>query len=347
MNRRTFANTLLLGSAALLSSSTKNTYDSVAKKLLKPERLKKGDKVGLITPASYISDDGFQSAVEHLEALGLEVVLSKHIRVRNGDFAGTDQERIADVHQMFADPSIKAIWCARGGYGSARILPYLDYKLIRKNPKVFIGYSDITAMHIAIRKYSGLLTFHGPVASSELTDYTRHEVENILFNPQPNWIINLSEENQTKGQSNAAFKTKVLKEGIAQGELTGGNLSLLAASVGTAYAPDIRGKILLIEDIGEKPYRIDRMLTSLRQAWPMEKVAAIAMGVFNDCENKEGSQAHSLQQTLVDRLGDLNVPIIYGLSYGHISNMCTLPIGLNARLDTHTQRLTLLEAAVH
>lgn len=201
-------------------------------------------------------------------------------------------------------------------------------------------------MHCAIRKYSGLVTFHGPVGSSDQTEYTLSEVQKVLFEGLSPQIIDLSLENKAIGNKNNAFNTNVLHEGIAEGELIGGNLSLLAGSVGTPYAPDIKGKILLIEDIGEKPYRIDRMLTTIRQAWPLDKVAAIALGVFNDCENSEGSQALNLEQTLQDRLGDINVPIIYGLSYGHIDNMCTLPMGIQARLNTHKQTLTLLESSV-
>lgn len=345
MKRRNFAASLLLGGIAIAAGKP-TTTTCREKKIIKAKRLKRGDRVGVITPASFINDEGLERTVKNLENLGLTVELSKHIRARHGNFAGTDKQRIEDFHYMFSNTDIDAIWCARGGYGSARILPQLDYKLVRNNPKVFIGYSDITAMHSAIRKHSGLVTFHGPVGSTEHTDYTLNELHKVLFEGAPSHQIKLSSANQTLAMEDGTYKVKNLHEGMAEGELIGGNLSLLAGSVGTAYAPDIKGKILLIEDIGEKPYRIDRMLTSIRQAWPLDQVAAIALGVFNDCENKEGSQALDLQQTLEDRLGDLNVPIIYGLSYGHIDNMSTLPIGVRTRLDTKTQTMTLLEAGV-
>ncbi len=345
MKRRNFTTSLLLGGAAIAAGKpSANTCRE--KKIIKAKRLKKGNRVGVITPASFISDEGLERTVKNLENLGLKVELSKHIRARHGDFAGTDEQRLEDVHYMFSNTDIDAIWCARGGYGSARILPRLDYKLIRNNPKVFIGYSDITAMHCAIRKYSGLVTFHGPVGSTEHTDYTLNQLQKVLFEGVAPHTITLSAANQILATEDDTYKTLNLHEGMAEGELVGGNLSLLAGAVGTPYAPEVKGKILLIEDIGEKPYRIDRMLTSLRQAWPLDKVAAIALGVFNDCENKEGSQALDLQQTLEDRLGDLNVPIIYGLSYGHIDNMSTLPIGVRTRIDTKTQTMTLLEAGV-
>lgn len=345
MKRRNFTASLLLGGVALAAGKPSSNACR-EKKIIKAKRLKKGDRVGVITPASFINDKGLEQTVKNLEKLGLKVELSKHIRARHGDFAGTDEQRLQDFHYMFSNTDIDAVWCARGGYGSARILPRLDYKLIRNNPKVFIGYSDITAMHCAIRKYSGLITFHGPVGSTEHTDYTLSELQKVLFEGLAPHKIMLSKANQTLAAEDDTYQAKNLHEGVGEGELIGGNLSLLAGSVGTPYAPDIKGKILLIEDIGEKPYRIDRMLTSMRQAWPLNEVAAIALGVFNDCENKEGSQALSLQQTLKDRLADLNVPIIYGLSYGHIDNMCTLPIGVRTRLDTRTQTMTLLEAGV-
>jgi len=345
MNRRKFTSSLLLGSSAVAFGRNTPTVCK-EKKIIRPKRLQQGDRVGVITPASYISDEGLEKSVNNLEHLGLKVELGKHIRSRHGDFAGTDAQRLEDLHEMFANQHIDAIWCARGGYGSNRILPQIDYKLIKKNPKVFIGYSDITAMHCAIRKFSGLVTFHGPVGNSDLTDYTMSELQKVLFQGLTNQVIKLSDQNQARGITDTAFATKIINGGIAEGELIGGNLSLLAGSFGTPYAPDIKGKILLIEDIGEKPYRIDRMLTSMRQAWPLDKVAGIALGVFNDCENKKDSQALDLEQTLNDRLGDLNVPIIYGLSYGHIDNMCTLPMGINAKLNTNNQTLTLLETSV-
>lgn len=218
--------------------------------------------------------------------------------------------------------------------------------MIRRNPKVFVGYSDITALHVALQRYCGLVTFHGPVGSSTFTDYTLSQLKKTLFSPLPENAILIAPPQQDLAQEDTAFLTKVIKPGQAEGRLTGGNLTLLASALGTDYTPDIKNKILFLEDIGEKPYRIDRMLTSLRQAWPLESLAGIALGVFADCEAKSGTRSLSLLQTLEDRLGDLDMPIIYGLSFGHIDNMCTFPMGINARLDTKNASLTLLEAGV-
>jgi muramoyltetrapeptide carboxypeptidase len=341
MNRRTFSATLLTATIGIPLGAGRKTA-----RLQLPQRLHEGDQVGLITPASYIEDDGLQKAVTNLESLGLKVVMGKHLRKVYGSLAGTDQERLDDLHRMFANPAIRAVWCARGGYGTPQLLPYIDYKLIRKNPKVFVGYSDITALHCAFERHSHLLSFHGPLGSSTLTDYTRQHLRQTLFEGQPQQAIAVSNDQLKLAEEVTTYQPTVIRAGQAEGPLTGGNLSLLASLAGTAYAPDIRGRILFMEDIGEKPYRIARMLTTLRQAWPLEKVAGIALGVFSDCEAKPGSRSLTLLETLKDRLGDLPVPIIYGLSFGHIDDMSTLPIGLNARMNTTDRSLTLLNAAV-
>lgn len=343
MNRRAFTSTILTATAGL---SFANTPVLPKKPKLVPNRLKAGDQVGVITPASYIDDDGLEKAIKNLESLELKPVLGKNIRALYGSLAGTDDQRLADLHQMFSDPEIKAIWCARGGYGCARLLPRIDYKMIRRNPKVFVGYSDITALHLALERHCGLVTFHGPVGSSTFTDYTRAELKKILFSPLQKSTILVAPSQEVAAQEDTAFATKIIQPGQAEGRLTGGNLTLLASALGTNYTPDIKNKILFLEDIGEKPYRIDRMLTSLRQAWPLESLAGIALGVFADCEAKSGTRSLSLIQTLEDRLEGLDLPIVYGLSFGHIDNMCTLPMGIKARLDTKNASLTLLEPGV-
>ena len=345
MNRRNFSASLLAISAGLALGPRLPKAMAVGRHL-RPARLRAGDQVGLLSPASYIEDEALEKAVGNLESLGLKPVLSTHIRSLYGSLAGSDAERLSDLHRMFADPAIKGIWCARGGYGCARLLPDIDYRLIRQNPKVLVGYSDITALHNAIYRHSGLVTFHGPVGSSTLTDYTRAHLVATLFEGQAEQRIGVAPAQAEKGLEDAAFATQVIRPGVAEGRLVGGNLSLLASLAGTRYQPDIAGTILYIEDIGEKPYRLDRMLTTLRQAWPLEKVAGIALGVFNDCQPEADSRSLTLLETLQDRLADLPVPISYGLSFGHIDDMCTLPYGVRARLDTQEASLTLLEAGV-
>ena len=342
MNRRSFTHRALLAASAISTLS----FSSDPKRLLKPNRLRKGDQVGLITPASYIDDDGLEKAVTNLESLGLKVVMGKHIRERYGSMAGTDAQRLADLHQMFESPAIKGLWCARGGYGAARLLNQIDFRLLKSQPKVLVGYSDITALHCAILQESGLTTFHGPVGSSTFTDYTRAQINTTLFQPTPTQTIGIAAAQLEQAETDSSYTPYTITPGKATGQLTGGNLSLLAALAGTPYQPDIRGKLLFIEDIGEKPYRLDRMLTTLLQAWPLQQAAGIVLGVFAGCEASPNSFSLSLRQTLKDRLGDLDIPVLYGFSFGHIDDMATFPMGIQAQLDTEAQTLTLLEQGV-
>jgi muramoyltetrapeptide carboxypeptidase len=313
-------------------------------KIIKPKRLKQGDTVGVIAPASGLSSEDFDKALQNLADLGFKTKVGKYARSRNGFLAGTDKERLEDLHWAFGDKEIDAVWCVRGGYGVSRLLPDVDYKLIKKNPKIFIGYSDITALHLAISQNCGLVTFHGPVAASVFSNYAKNHVVNVLMNPSAPYKIELSPDNVAK-ESNL-FKTEVITKGKAIGKLIGGNLSLLSALAGTPFAlRNLKGKILFIEDVGEQPYRIDRMLTQLRQSVDLRSLAGIALGVFEDCNPKDAT-SQSLIEVLKDRLGDLGIPVIYGLSFGHIRDQFTLPVGIEAELDTENQTMTFLETGV-
>ncbi|MDQ2745833.1 MAG: LD-carboxypeptidase [Acidobacteriota bacterium] len=315
-----------------------------SKKIIKPKRLLKGDTVAVIAPASGIEAAGFEKALQNLADLGFETKIGKSARRRAGFLAGTDRERLADLHEAFADQAVKAIWCVRGGYGASRILPDLDFDLIRRNPKILIGYSDITALHLAIHQNTGLVTFHGPVASSTFSDYAKTHVVNVLMNPSAPYKIEVSPDNAAK-ESNL-FKTETITKGKCRGRLIGGNLSLLSALVGTPFGlRDVKGKILFMEDVGEQPYRIDRMLTQIRQSVDLHQAAGIALGVFEDCNPKD-ENSQSLIEVLKDRLDDLKIPVIYGLSFGHIRDQFTLPVGIEAELDAEKATLTFLEAGV-
>jgi muramoyltetrapeptide carboxypeptidase len=314
------------------------------KKIYKPARLKKGDTIGLIAPASSVKDDYLEKAVRNIENLGLHVQMSANIRAKNGYLAGTDAERLLDLHTMFADKSINGIWCVRGGYGCSRLLAAIDYKLIRKNPKVLIGYSDITALHCALYEKAGLVTFHGSVGGSEFAEYAIKHIQAMLFEPKAQHEIEYFLPDDKA--ENPVYKTETLREGKAKGVLAGGNLCLLTALAGTKYAPDFSGKIAYIEDIGERPYRLDRMFTQLIQSCNLHKAAAVALGVFEDCQPKVDEDSLSLMDMLRDRLMSLNIPVIYGLHFGHIANQMTLPYGIEAELDTEKRTITLLENAV-
>lgn len=314
------------------------------KRIYKPARLKKGDTIGLIAPASSVKDDYLEKAVRNIENLGLQVKLSANIRAKNGYLAGTDTERLLDLHTMFADTAINGVWCVRGGYGCSRLLGDLDYKLIRKNPKVLIGYSDITALHCALYEKAGLVTFHGSVGGSEFAEYAIKHIQAMLFEPKAQHEIEYFLPDDKI--ENPVYKTEVFHAGKVKGKLAGGNLSLLTALAGTKYAPDFTEKIAYIEDIGERPYRLDRMLTQLIQSCNLHKAAAVALGVFEDCQPKVDEDSLSLMDMLRDRLAPLKIPVIYGLRFGHIANQMTLPYGIAAELDTEKRTITLLENAV-
>ena len=322
-----------------------NRRSSSDRKIIKPKRLAKGDTVAVIAPSSGVTPESFEKALRNLDDFGFKTKAGKYARARNGFLAGTDKERLNDLHQAFSDAEVKAVWCVRGGYGASRFLPELDFKLIKKNPKIFIGYSDITALHTAIYQNTGLVTFHGPVAASTYSDYSKNHVVNVLMNPSTPYKVELSPANVAK-ESNL-FKTETITRGKCRGELIGGNLSLLTALAGTPFAlRNMKGKLLFIEDVGEQPYRIDRMLTQLRQSVDLRQLAGIALGVFEDCNPKDATASQSLIEVLKDRLGDLGIPVIYGLSFGHIRDQFTLPVGIEAELDTEKATMTFLETGV-
>ena len=312
------------------------------KRTLRPPRLKKGDTVGLISPGSFVPDEGLQKAVARLEDFGLKVKPGANIRAERGYTAGTDEQRLSDLHAMFSDPGVSAVWCVRGGYGCSRLLPAIDYRLIRSNPKILIGYSDITALLQAIHSRTGLVGFHGPLGVSEFDAYSADHLHGVLMEGRVPYTIAAAPPEEADPLP-APYS---LVRGTATGQLAGGNLSLLAAMAGTDYSPDFSGKIAFIEEVGEKPYRIDRMLTQLRQACHLDKAAGIALGVFNDCEPQEGDRSLSLKETLADRLGGLGIPVVYGLTFGHISRNCVLPVGIRSVLDTEQRTITLLENPV-
>jgi muramoyltetrapeptide carboxypeptidase len=309
---------------------------------IKPAKLNKGDTIGLIAPGSYITQSQLDESIKNFEDLGYEVKFSKNILSKHGYLAGFDTERAEDIHSLFLDTEVDAIVAVRGGYGCARLLPILNYELIKANPKILIGYSDITSLLYGIYEKTSLVCFHGPVGTSTFNDYSVNHFDNILVDPKPTYEMrNLPEDED---------QLFVINDGVAEGELVGGNLSIVVSMIGTEYDIDSKGKIIFLEEIGEEPYRIDRMLTQMRQSGKFEGCKGLALGVFERCEARERDpefpRSLTLKQVLQDRLGDLGIPVIYGLSFGHITNKFTLPFGIKAKLDTYNKRLTLLEEAV-
>ncbi len=341
--RRTFLGQTLAGAAMLSSSAEQAGAQQTGPAPLLPAALKPGDTVGLITPSSYVSDpDELAFAKRFCEFFQLKWKLGKNVGQRYGYLAGTAQQRVDDLHAMFSDREVAGVFCIRGGYGSAQMLDKLDYGLIRNNPKVFLGYSDITALHTAIVQKTGLVTFHGPVSLSHLTEWSQQHLRSALFsNKAIGTVVNPNESNPLR----ASHTMRTVRGGRATGLLTGGNLTLLSTTLGTPWGIETAGRILLMEDIGEDIYRIDRMLTQLRLAGKLQTAAGIVVGECKDCPPPGHDSAYSLGEVVDYLLGDLNIPVLYGLSFGHTIDQVTLPLGVQATLDADKQTLTLSSSA--
>jgi muramoyltetrapeptide carboxypeptidase len=307
-------------------------------KAIKPKKLCPGDTIGIIAPASPGSREMAEAGIAFLEAQGYSVKLGRSVFEAWGDLAGPDILRAQDINTMFADPDIDGIISLRGGYGTMRLLSLLDYTAIKNNPKIFVGYSDITALHISINNLTGLITFHGPMIASDFGK-----------NP-PGYTLDAFLRSVTKAQPLGAITNPpdtspvVISPGEAIGTLIGGNLSLIAATLGTPYEIDTRGKILFLEDVGEAPYRIDRMLTQLKLAGKLDEAAGIALDVFAGCQEEADESSFSVEEVLYDRLGNLQKPVLYKLYFGHTPLKATLPIGVKAVLNNNC--LAVLESAV-
>jgi len=348
VKRRNFIRTISAASVAATAFPKSFSDKSITrtKSIIKPARLKQGDTIALVTPGSYITEEEKEESISSLYDLGFKVTYSDRLMQKNGYFSATDEERAADLNEMFERKDVQGIMCARGGYGCARILPYLDYDLIEDNPKPLIGFSDVTALHYAIYKKSNLITFHGPVSISTFSKFSVKNFEDVLMNPT--FELNLINSNTDNNYN--PYGITVISEGSTEGELIGGNLTLAVSLIGTEYDVDYSGKIIFLEEFLEEPYRIDRMLTQMIQSGKFDNAAGIALGVFKLCEsdktNPSFKNSYTLMEVLKDRLGSLGIPVIYGLSFGHVVDKFTIPIGVKAELNTKNQELKLLEPGV-
>ena len=315
--------------------------------LIKPGRLESGDTIGIVAPASAPPDPkAIDRSVAAIEKLGFRPKLAPNTRERWGFLAGNDRERAGDLMKMFADKKVRAIICVRGGYGTSRLLPLLDYKVIRANPKIFVGYSDITSLHLAFLKEAGLISFHGPMLNSDfikddMPDFTLSGFLRTLTRREPPGSISQGYKSKT---------VKVHRGGRVTGRLVGGNITLLCASLGTPWQPSFRNSIFFFEDLDEVPYRFDRMLTQLLNGGLLQGVAGIAVGINKDCEDPKQKKAKEYRQTLEDvlkeRLLPLKVPLVSGLPFGHIPHNATLPVGARATLDAEKGDLIIEKSAV-
>ncbi len=308
---------------------------------MKPKRLKQGDVIGICAPASPpASVEKLNKGIAYLERCGFRVEAGKNIFKKRGYLAGTDNQRADDLNKLFANPKVKAIFTIRGGYGSQRILPLLDYNLIKRNPKILVGYSDITALHFALLSKIGLVTFSGPMVAVEMADDLTKKTEEQFWD----CLMSARPPHSIKGDPTQS--SIFHRSGSATGQLLGGNLSLVTALVGTQFFPSIRDPIFILEEIDERPYRIDRMLQQMKLSGIFKKAKGVALADFRGCEPEKGKPSLTLQQIFRDIFQDYSFPIVSGFSIGHIKDSLSFPIGVKIKIDGGKNCIEFIEAGV-
>lgn len=343
LDRRTALQGIAAGAAMLaLPSSTAAARAAAGK----PPRLRPGDTVGLIEPAGF-TDDAFDLALveETVRAMGLVPKPAPHLLQRYGYLAGRDEARAADVNAMYADDDVRAVFAVRGGWGCARILPLLDYKRIAAHPKLLIGFSDITALHLAFAAHAGFATVHGPNAASSWGELSWNAFRQLAFEGGTPTYRNPVATDDRLVQ--ARWRTWTIRPGRARGRLLGGNLTVLAALMGTPYLPDFKGAILFLEDTDEAPYRIDRMLTQLALGGVLGQVAGVVFGQCTDCRASGPSYGgFTVTEVLKQHLEPLGIPAFQGALIGHVANQFSLPVGIPAEIDAEAGTIRILDPAV-
>ena len=308
--------------------------------MIKPKALEKNSTIGIISPSYWLEEKILIKTAKFFIDLGYNIKIGASNNLKWGPFAGTPQERADDLHRMFADPNIDAIMCARGGYGANRVLPLLDYDLIRKNPKIFIGYSDITAYLTSITQQTNLVTFHGPM----LTTYKNSWVD---YNYK---LMNrvLTGDNNINIKEPETLKTRILKEGNASGPIWGGNMCLLINRLGTRDTLKTNGIILFIEDIDEYLYSFERMIVQMRTAGMFDNINGLVIGELEDMKDQEIKFNRNTDQIILDICGDLDIPIISNFPCGHGKYQATFPISIKTEIDTFKTDapVTIINSAV-
>lgn len=316
-----------------------------SKMLIKPERLKKGDTVGIVAPSTAVPNpDDISKAKEILDLLGLRFKFAPSFERGSNYKSRSREERADDLIQMFTNSDIRGVFCIRGGYGSGQILDLIDYSLVRNNPKVFVGFSDITALHIAFNSFANLVTYHSPVLLSSFSNYTFTSFKQTLFGE----VLSPTIKNpDSKFGVRNAFPIRTIRSGESSGRVIAGNLSIICSLIGTDFEYDFQDSLLLLEDVGEEPYRIDRMLNQLRLAGKFGVVNGIIFGRCDDCLTKENQVwDFSLGEVLDFYFKKLSVPSFYGLMFGHTFEQATIPIGLRALMDARSGTLQYLEPVI-
>lgn len=314
--------------------------------VIRPPRMVPGCRVALVAPAGPLLErDDLTRGAELCRALGFQPVLGANAHRRHGYLAGSDDERLADLNTALADSSIDAIWCLRGGFGITRILDRVDLAALAEHPKAVIGYSDITALLLALHRVTGVAGFHAPMARTPLTTFSREHFERVLGRATA--AGRLGRVPHAAGvlvpRTNRII---TIRAGVAQGPLIGGNLSLLSALAGTRYFPNLDGAILFLEDVGEDLYRIDRMLAQLRMMGALDRLAGVVLGQFTEMKRGTSDGALGFDEVMASYLDPLGIPAAFGFPIGHVDDQWTMPIGVRARLDAGAGEVDLLESAV-
>lgn len=300
----------------------------------KPPALRRGETVAVVAPAAAVERERLERGVEALAALGYRVKVSARALDRHGILAGTDRERAAELELYFRDPEVKAIFAARGGYGCGRLLPLLDFAELARRPKIFLGFSDETFLLNALVERGPLVCFHGPMVAMDFArGLSRRSLDHLC-----RLLAGEVDALELPGRES-------LHPGVAEGELIGGCLSVVVAMLGTPYAPSFEGKLLFLEDTGEKPYRIDRMLVQLRQAGALERVAGVVFGGMRGADDGE-DERRLMRDFITEQTAGLGCPVLAGIEAGHGTENFTIPLGVRARLDATAGRLTFTGSAV-
>ncbi|MEM1135226.1 MAG: LD-carboxypeptidase [Bacteroidota bacterium] len=348
-SRRFFLKQLGIATTLLPVSTSLQAFNAKKATSLKPAPLKKGDTIGIVAPGFALPDPQvIKDFAAMLKEEGYQIKMGEYVFGKHGYFSGTDAERASDLNTMFADKEVNAIVAARGGWGGARILPILNYESITSNPKIFIGYSDITSLLLGIYQKTGLVTFHGPVGTSDWNKFSYKHFKKVIIKEQ-----SYSLKGNKKSTKNISKKTDpdtdrfTITEGKANGIMIGGNLTVLCGMVGSEYLPDFEGKILLLEDVGEAVYRIDRYLTHLKLAGILDKLAGVVFATCAACEKETDRKDNfTLSEILKFHLAPLGIPAFFGIMSGHLDEQYTLPMGINVEIDAKKGKIKLLEEAV-
>jgi muramoyltetrapeptide carboxypeptidase len=315
-------------------------------RLLRATKLTAGDRVAIIAPGFQPRPEQIRLASQRVQALGLQPQVNPVINQQWGYFAGSIQARAEAINQAFADPEIKALFVIRGGYGSALLLDHLDYQLIKQNPKILLGYSDITALLVGLYQRLGLVTFHGPVAGQQWPEFSVNYLREVLFAGDKARFINPQPLDLKKDIIASQNPVRTINSGTVEGRLLGGNLSVLVSLVGTPYWPeDWRNSILFIEEVGEAVYRIDRMLAQLKMVGVLDQLAGFVLGTCRDCR-PQAFGGFRLEQVIDRYIKPLGIPAYSGALIGHQDKNFTLPVGGLVRLDADKGSITMLEPGV-